>query len=125
MTPWTVACQAPLSMGFSKNTGVGCHFLLQGTLPGPVIKSLSPALAGGFFTTEPPGKPKKFTNTSQRRKKPGRAGTDPGHLARGTVFLWAHQDYSVLGTDGCQGPGRVLWWAELSPTHPKIPDPNA
>ena len=31
MTPWTAACQAPLSMGFpAKNTGVGCHFLLQG-----------------------------------------------------------------------------------------------
>ena len=31
VTPWTVAHQAPLSMGFSrKNTGVGCHFLLQG-----------------------------------------------------------------------------------------------
>ena len=30
-TPWTVASQAPLSMGFpSKNTGVGCHFFLQG-----------------------------------------------------------------------------------------------
>ena len=30
-TPWTVVHQAPLSMGFpSKNTGVGCHFLLQG-----------------------------------------------------------------------------------------------
>ena len=30
-TPWFVAYQAPLSMGFSsKNTGVGCHFLLQG-----------------------------------------------------------------------------------------------
>ena len=29
--PWTVALQAPLSMGFlGKNTGVGCHFLLQG-----------------------------------------------------------------------------------------------
>ena len=29
VTPWTVACQAPLSMGFSrKETGVGCHFLL-------------------------------------------------------------------------------------------------
>ena len=28
--PWTVACQVPLSMGFpGKNTGVGCHFLLQ------------------------------------------------------------------------------------------------
>ena len=31
---WTVARQAPLSMGFpDKNTGVGCHFLLQGLFP--------------------------------------------------------------------------------------------
>ena len=31
-TPWTVAHQALLSLGFSsKNTGVGCHFLLQET----------------------------------------------------------------------------------------------
>ena len=30
MTPWTVAHQAPLSMGYpGKNNGVGCHFLLQ------------------------------------------------------------------------------------------------
>ena len=29
-TPWTVAHQAPLSMGPSKNIGVRCHFLLQG-----------------------------------------------------------------------------------------------
>ena len=30
-TPWTVAHQAPLSVGFSsKNTGVGCRALLQG-----------------------------------------------------------------------------------------------
>ena len=29
--PWLIAHQAPLSMGFSRqNTGVGCHFLLQG-----------------------------------------------------------------------------------------------
>ena len=33
-TPWTVALQAPLSMDSTgKNTGVGCHFLLQGLLP--------------------------------------------------------------------------------------------
>ena len=33
-TPWTVAYQAPLSMGFSRQgTGVGCHFLLQGIFP--------------------------------------------------------------------------------------------
>ena len=31
VTPWTVACRAPLSKGFSRqNTGVGCHFLPQG-----------------------------------------------------------------------------------------------
>ena len=30
VTPWTVACQTPLSMGSpGKNTGVGCRFLLQ------------------------------------------------------------------------------------------------
>ena len=54
-----VACQAPLSMGFfsGKNTGVGCHFFLQGDLPGPGLKPTSPALAGRFFTTEPSGKP--------------------------------------------------------------------
>ena len=42
-----------------KNTGVGCHFLLQGSLPDPWIKPaspVSPAWAGKFFTTEPPGK---------------------------------------------------------------------
>ena len=40
-----------------KNTGVGCHFLLQGIFPDPGIEVTSPALAGRFFTTEPPGKP--------------------------------------------------------------------
>ena len=37
-----------------KNTGVGCHFLLQGNLPDLGIKPtslMSPALVGGFFTT--------------------------------------------------------------------------
>ena len=30
-TPWTEACQAPLSMGFSRQKyWMGCHFLLQG-----------------------------------------------------------------------------------------------
>ena len=40
-----------------KNDRVGCHFLLQGGLPDPGIEPESPALTGGFFTTEPPGKP--------------------------------------------------------------------
>ena len=53
-TPWTVARQAPLSVGFSRQEyWRGCHVLLQGDLPDPGIELaylLSPALAGGFFT---------------------------------------------------------------------------
>jgi len=33
VTPWTVAHQAPPSRGFSKSTGVGCHFLFQRIFP--------------------------------------------------------------------------------------------
>ena len=34
VTPWTVACQISPSMEFPRqNTGVGCHFLLQGIFP--------------------------------------------------------------------------------------------
>ena len=41
-----------------KNTGVGCHFLLQGIFPRIEPASItSPSLAGEFFTTTPPGKP--------------------------------------------------------------------
>ena len=52
-TPWTVACQAPLSMGFpGKNTGVDCHFLLQEIfLTQESNLHLSPVLAGEFLTT--------------------------------------------------------------------------
>ena len=60
VTPWTVAPQAPLSMGFSsKNTGVGFHFLFQGIFPtqGSNPHLLPPELAGRFFTTVLPGKP--------------------------------------------------------------------
>ena len=42
-----------------KNTGVGCHFLLQGIFPTQGSNPMSPALAGGLFTTEPAGKPQK------------------------------------------------------------------
>ena len=41
-----------------KNTGVGCHVLLQGNLPHPAIKLRSPALQVDSLLSEPPGKPK-------------------------------------------------------------------
>ena len=39
-----------------ENTGEGCHFLLSGDLPNPGMEPESPALIGGFFTTQPQGK---------------------------------------------------------------------
>ena len=55
-TPWAVAHQAPLSMEFSRQEyWSGLPFPLE-DLPDPGIEPASPALAGGFFTTEPPGK---------------------------------------------------------------------
>ena len=56
-TPWTAACQAPLSMGFLwQEYWSGLPFPSRGDLPDPGIEPTSPASAGGFFTTEPPGK---------------------------------------------------------------------
>ena len=55
VTRWTVAHQAPLSTGFSRQEyWNGLPFLPPGDLPDPGIKPVSlvsPALAGGFFTT--------------------------------------------------------------------------
>ena len=57
-TPWTIDCQAPLSMGFPRHEyWSGLPFPSPGDLPTPGIKPPSTALAGGFFTTEPSGKP--------------------------------------------------------------------
>ena len=51
-TPWTVACQAPLSMGFSRQEyWSGLPSPPPGDFPEPGIEPKSPALAGRFFTT--------------------------------------------------------------------------
>ena len=50
VTPWTVACRAPLSMGFSRQEHwSGLPFPSPGDLSNPGIE---PCTAGGFFTTE-------------------------------------------------------------------------
>ena len=57
MTPWTIAHQALLSMGFPRQEyWNGLPFPSLGDLPQPGIESVSPTLAGGFFTSELPGK---------------------------------------------------------------------
>ena len=58
--PWTVARQAPLSVGLCRQEHwSGFPF----PSPGGLRELSSPAWAGGFFTTGTPGKP--------QRKKPG------------------------------------------------------
>ena len=56
--PWTVAHQAPLSVGFPRQEyWRGLLLPTPGDLPDPGIEPMSlvsPALAGGFFTPEPP-----------------------------------------------------------------------
>ena len=52
-TPWTVACQAPLSMGFSRQESwSGLSFPAPGDLLDPGIKPRSPALQADYLPTE-------------------------------------------------------------------------
>ena len=61
-TPWTVAHQAPPSMGFSRQEyWSGVPFPFPGDLPNPGIEPGSPALQADTLTSEPPGKTKKKT----------------------------------------------------------------
>ena len=56
-TLWTVAHQAPLSMGFSKQEyWSGLPFPSPGDLPNPGIEPRSPALQTDTLSSEPPGK---------------------------------------------------------------------
>ena len=71
MTPRAVARQAPLSIEFSRQEyWSGLPFPTPGDLPNPEMEPetpVSPALAGGLFSAEPPGKPRK-------REKEGQTG---------------------------------------------------
>ena len=61
VTPWVAVFQAPLSMGFSRQEyWNGLPFPSPVDLPNPGMEpafSMSPALAGEFFTTDPPVNP--------------------------------------------------------------------
>ena len=57
-TPLTVACQAPLSMGFPRQEHwSGLPIAAPGDLSDPGIEPASPALAGRYFATESPENP--------------------------------------------------------------------
>ena len=54
-TRWTVACQTPLSMGFSRQEyWIGLPFPSPGNLPNPGMEPWSPALQADALSSEPP-----------------------------------------------------------------------
>ena len=65
VTPWTVAQQGPLSMGFSRQEYCsGLPFPSPGDLPNPGIEPRSPTLQADTLPSEPPGKPKRLWATA-------------------------------------------------------------
>ena len=67
MTPLTVACQAPLSMGFSRQDyWSGLLFPSPGDLPDPEMESGSSALQADSLPTELSGKPQENVFKTQR-----------------------------------------------------------
>ena len=74
-TPWAIAHQAPLTMGFSRQEyWRGLPFPSPGDLPNPRIEPtslMSPALAGRFFTTE---REARRGSQGASRAAPGKSG---------------------------------------------------
>ena len=57
MTPWTIVCQAPLSVGFTRQEyWSGLPFPSPGDLSDPGTEPGSPELQADSLPTEPPGK---------------------------------------------------------------------
>ena len=138
-TPWTVAYQASLSMGFSRQEyWSGLLFPSPGDLPDPGIKPGSPTLEADASTSEPPGKPtlmptkknpprkKETTKQTERLGLHQKACQDsnPGILLANTmIYKKKHVGTSLvvqwlrLCTVQCRGPGcdfSVV--SELNPT---------
>ena len=95
--PWTVARQAPLSMGFSRQQyGSGMPYPRPGGLPDPGIEPRSPALQADPSLTEPAGKPcaveaRAFLSTLPEPGLAPASGASVGFsisLSRMTAVFW-------------------------------------
>ena len=104
-TPWTVARQAPLSMGFSRQEyWSGLPFPSPGDLPNPGIKPGSPALQADASSSEPPGKPQAYAQAmliSLDMLHLGHPGSDLGgmySIAPSCPTLYDPMDWSPPGS---------------------------
>ena len=106
---------------------MGCHFLPQGIFPTQELSPVSPALASGFFTTEPPGKPLcddvilvKQNTEQQEKVHPVSCSDCQVDTCQDTgLFLPGHRHLSQA-SEGGRVPrpknyrkmpvGKVCWW---------------
>ena len=106
-TPWTIACQVPLPMGFSSQEYWSrLPFPSPGDIPNPGIEPAyppTPALAGILFTTEPPEKPGhslRLHHCAALSQKPwewGRlVGEDGRHFFQWVLFCYWSGKNGVL-----------------------------
>ena len=83
-TLWTIAHQAPLSMGFSRpEHWSGSPFPPPGDLPDPGIELEAPAVAGRFFTAEPPCQLYMLARPQQRKTWKGMLPRSPKYELQG------------------------------------------
>ena len=93
-----MACQVPLPWHFpGRDTGMGYHFLLQGVFQPRGQEPTSPALAGGFFTSEPPGKP--ITEHYRAKKKEGSSATFTTTRVNLEDVMLSEKRYSKMSHD--------------------------
>ena len=90
-------------MGFpGKKTGVSCYFFLQGIFD-PGIEPTSPALAGGFFISEPSGKPLvnyttifKKSYQEERENGLGKISIVQTHAVAILLLTYIHLQFSFI-----------------------------
>ena len=130
-TPWTVACQAPLSVEFSRQqnwNGLPCP--PPGHLPDPGIEPTSPALAGRLAATRDAPRigggaqlgPQQLLRSLHGRQSdfPGGSRTEPPHRIRHPPWGWAkretqRKDARTLGTGSGEGEAGAGTRRALSP----------
>ena len=104
VTPWTVARQAPLSMGFSRQecwSGLSCP--PPGDRPDPGIESMCPTLQADSSSFEPLGKPHKVAT---------KRSNCPKH--------WKMQCYEILPGHSCPPIGHSMTGQQPRMSHPQV-----
>ena len=117
-TPWIVAFQAPLSMGFPRQGyWRGLPFPSQGTLPNPGIELISPSLTGRFFTTEPPRKSRNKNTKLDLEKWAFKQSQRPTPKGDQVISMTIMLGWSSLPASSRRQSSRFLQPA------PQFPDP--